>query len=104
MRRPTKRELSFISVVAVTTVFLVYSVLVQLELGVFLATAIGSLSYVIVALYGNYIVTSKLDIAYDPDNPDLYNTELMLVDPKTQQPNVLVRSIRVLVHKVGSQG
>jgi len=103
LRKPTRREFYLVLFIAVLGSVSTYSASIGIDLGVFVATAIGSLSYVLVAVYDKYIVRATLALIYDLNNPDLFSTDLVLIDPQTRLPTMNARSIRVLVQNEGGK-
>jgi len=102
LRRLTGREYVFSFIIILSILALGYSVYLRLDLGVFLATAIGSLGYVVVALYDKYILTADLKITFDPKAQDLNSSTLTLLDSQNR-PTTNARVIRVLVRNDGKK-
>ena len=100
-KKPGSRMLAFFVGLIAIAIVLFYVGSIRLDLGIFLATAIGSLSYVVVSIWDKYVVSTELEILYDPANHDLYDPTLTGLDPKSNQPSEQFRSVRVLVRNRG---
>ncbi len=96
---PTKREFIFAGAFAIVSFILIYTVTVQLDLGVFLATAVGSLAYVLFSTWDEYVSSPRLEIEYDPSKPDLNVIQLTAMNQGV--PVFDYRSIKLLIRNIG---
>jgi hypothetical protein len=97
---PTGREILYVISVTVTAMIIVLAVKLQLDLGVFLATAVGSLTYVMFSAWDNYVASPKLEFEFDADKPDLNIVQLVAVSSQGT-PEFTYRSVRVMIRNNG---
>jgi len=98
-----KTATAFFIVVTILMIGVIVGLLcVNIEVGIFLATAIGSISYVLFTYWDQHVASPKLQILFDPSKPDEYTPQLEIF---VQNFNALgtFRFVRVIVQNLGSR-
>jgi len=79
---------------------MVYAFYVQLEIAVFLATAISTLAYVLFTYWDQHVASPRLQILFDPSKPE-YTPQLEMFGPNGSLGQF--RFIRVVIQNCGSR-